>query len=181
MLDWLEACADTLCAYVRAAARTGIGGVFFSVNGAEEGVLTAEEFARFVRPFDLKVLAAAASAGPFLVGHMHGKNLRMERVIDYPVPVLNWSHLHDNESIAEVRRRTSRCLIGGMDEIGTSQLTPGEIVTSVLAAAEQARGGGFMAGPGCAVPADISPDLVAAPRRAVELMVREARAAPTPA
>ena len=94
----------------------------------------------------------------------------MDRVIDYPVPVLNWSHLHDNESLAEVRRRTSRCLIGGMDEIGTSQLTAGDVVESVLASAQEAKGGGFIAGPGCAVPADIPPDLIRAPREAVEML-----------
>jgi uroporphyrinogen decarboxylase len=140
------------------------------VNGADTDSLIDEEFAQFVKPFDLLVLETARSVGPLLVGHIHGKNLRMERVMDYPVPVLNWSHLHDNEGIAEVRRRTDRCIIGGMDEIGTSQLTPGEIVASVFAAAEQAKGGGFMAGPGCAVPADISPALIEAPLRAVEQM-----------
>jgi uroporphyrinogen decarboxylase len=94
----------------------------------------------------------------------------MERVLDYPVPVLNWSHLHDNEGIAEVRKRTARCIIGGMDEIGASQLTPEDIIASVIAASEEAKGGGFMAGPGCAVPADISPALIEAPLRAVEWM-----------
>jgi uroporphyrinogen decarboxylase len=91
-------------------------------------------------------------------------------VIDYPVPVLNWSHLHDNESLAQVRRRTTRCLIGGMDEIEASQLTARDIVESVTAAAREAKGGGFIAGPGCAVPADIPPDLIRAPREAMEML-----------
>jgi uroporphyrinogen decarboxylase len=170
MLDWLSVCAENQCGYLRAAAKTGIGGIFFSVNGADEDSLTDEEFARFVKPFDLIVLEAAKSVGPLLVGHIHGKTLRMERVLDYPVPVLNWSHLHDNEGIAEVRKRTARCIIGGMDEIGASQLTPEDIIASVIAASEEAKGGGFMAGPGCAVPADISPALIEAPLRAVEWM-----------
>ena len=92
----------------------------------------------------------------------------MDRVLSYPVAVLNWSHLHDNESLSSVRKRSGLCFIGGMDETGTSQLTPGEIVESVLAASREAIGGGFMAGPGCAVPADISPDLIRAPRLAVD-------------
>jgi uroporphyrinogen decarboxylase len=170
MLDWLASCTENLRAYIRAAAATGIGGVFFSVNGAEANELSDQEFDRFVRPFDLAALEAARSVGPFLVGHIHGKNLRMDRVIDYPVPVLNWSHLHDNESLSQVRRRTTRCLIGGMDEIAASQLTARDIVESVLAAAREAKGGGFIAGPGCAVPADIPPDLIRAPREAVETL-----------
>jgi uroporphyrinogen decarboxylase len=172
MLDWLSLCAENLAAYVAAAAETGIGGIFFSVNGADPELLSDEEFEKFVKPFDLRVLEAARAAGPLLVGHIHGKNLRMERILSYPVAALNWSHLHDNEDFASMRRRTSLCFIGGMDETGTSQLTPEEIAGSVAEAAEQARGGGFMAGPGCAVPADVSPDLIRAPRLAVEGMKR---------
>jgi uroporphyrinogen decarboxylase len=169
-VDWLACCTENLVRYLKAAARTGIGGVFFSVNGGERDGLTAQEFARFVRPFDLRVLEAAAAVGPFLVGHIHGKNLDLDRVIDYPVAALNWSHLHDNATIAEVRGRTRRCLIGGMDELHTTQLTPREIVDAVLAAARDAAGGGFMAGPGCAVPSDAAPELIRAPRDAVELL-----------
>ncbi len=98
----------------------------------------------------------------------------MERVMDYPVSIINWSHLHENPTIAEIRARTTRCLMGGMDEIGTSQMTPEEIIQSVLDAAAQAAGGGFIAGPGCAGPADIAPDLIAAPLVAVEKLRRDA-------
>jgi uroporphyrinogen decarboxylase len=142
------------------------------VNGAEADGLSAEEYARFVRPFDLRVIEAAASVGPLLVGHIHGRNLDLDRVLGYPVAALNWSHLHDNPTIAAVRDRTDRCLIGGMDEIRTTQLTAREIVSSVLAAARAAAGGGFMAGPGCAVPADAAPALIRAPRDAVEMLRR---------
>ncbi len=172
MMDWLSLCAENLTAYIRASAGTGIGGVFFSVNGADADLLSDEEFDRFVKPFDLRVLEAARSVGPLLVGHIHGKKLKMERILSYPVAALNWSHMRDNEDLASMRRRSPLCFIGGMDEIGTSQLTPGEIMGSVIAAAEQSRGGGFMAGPGCAVPADVSPDLIRAPRLAVEKMKR---------
>jgi uroporphyrinogen decarboxylase len=171
-LDWLAVCAENLVRYVRATARTGIGGIFLSVNGAEGEGLSAEEFARFVRPFDLRVIEAAAAVGPLLVGHIHGRKLDMDRVLGYPVAALNWSHLHDNPSMAEIRDRTDRCLVGGMDEIRTTQLTVREIVNTVLAAARAASGGGFMAGPGCAVPADAAPELIRAPRDAVELLRR---------
>ncbi|HEY9593638.1 MAG TPA: uroporphyrinogen decarboxylase family protein [Spirochaetia bacterium] len=173
MLDWLALCAENQCRYIEEAARTGIGGIFYSINGADEQSMSDDEFARYVRPFDLQCLKAAQKVGPLVVGHVHGARLRMERVIDYPVTVFNWSHLHDNPTIADVRRMTPRCLMGGMDEIGTSQLTPDEIIQSVLDAAATAAGGGFMAGPGCAVPADIAPDLIAAPMIAVEKLRRD--------
>ncbi len=168
LLEWLDVCTENLVRWIRSAASTGIGGVFYSVNGADADSLSDEEFTRFVRPFDLRVLEAARSVGPLLVGHIHGKNLRMQRIVDYPVAVLNWSHLHDNESIAEMRKRTDRCIIGGIDEIQATMLTPPDVVASVLAAAEEARGGGFIAGPGCAIPADQPPALIHAARRAVE-------------
>ncbi len=168
MEAWLSLCAENLSRYVRAAAKTGIGGIFFSVNGAERDTLTDEEFERFVKPHDHSVLQAAASAGPLLVGHIHGRNLSLDRVLSYPVAALNWSHLHDNEGISGVRARTTTCLIGGMDEVGTSQLTPRDVEESIAAAFRDARGRGFMAGPGCAIPSDIAPDLIRAARQAVE-------------
>jgi uroporphyrinogen decarboxylase len=174
MMDWLSVCADNQCRYIAEAAQTGIGGIFYSINGADETSMTDEEFRRFVRPFDLQVLQAAQGVGPVVVGHVHGNRLDMARVMDYPVSILNWSHLHDNPTIAEIRARTPRCLMGGMDEVGTSRMTPTEIVQSVLDAAAQAAGGGFIAGPGCAVPADIAPDLIAAPLVAVEKLRRDA-------
>ncbi len=167
-LGWLELCTENLVSYIEAAARTGIDGVFLSVNGADADFLSDAEFERFVKPFDLRVLEAARSVGPLVIGHIHGKNLALDRVLSYPVAVLNWSHLRDNESLSSVRKRSGLCFMGGMDETGTSQLTPGEIVESVLAAFRESQGGGFIAGPGCAVPADISPDLIRAPRLAVE-------------
>jgi uroporphyrinogen-III decarboxylase len=53
-------------------------------------------------------------------------------------------------------------------------MTPSQIVEAVIDAASQAAGGGFIAGPGCAVPADIAPDLIAAPLVAVEKLRRDA-------
>jgi uroporphyrinogen decarboxylase len=172
MLSWLERCAENQITYLKAAEKTGIAGIFFSVNGADTDAFTDTEFDRFVKPFDMMVLEAAKSIGPLLVGHIHGGRLRMDRVFSYPVAALNWSHLHDNESIAQVRARSKKCIIGGMDEIGTSSLTPDEIIRSVHMAAAEARGGGFMAGPGCAVPSDAAPALIGAPRRAVETLKR---------
>ncbi len=172
LLGWLEQCTENLAAYIREAARTGIRGIFLSVNGADSILLTDAEFERFVKPFDLMVLEAARSVGPLIIGHIHGANLAMDRVLSYPVAALNWSHLHDNEGFAPVRARTKTCLIGGMDEIGTSQLTPEDISRSVLEAYRDSRGGGFIAGPGCAVPPDIAPDLIRAPRIAVERLAR---------
>jgi len=146
-LDWLACCTENLVRYMGAAARTGIGGIFLSVNGTEGGGLSSEEFDRFVRPFDLRVIEAAASVGPLLVGHIHGKDIDMDRVLGYPVAALNWSHLHDNPTIADIRGRSGRCLIGGMDEIRTTQLTAREIVEAVLAGVRGALGRGPRADP----------------------------------
>ncbi len=59
-------------------------------------------------------------------------------------------------------------MIGGIDEIGTGHLTPREIMAAVRDACGEAAGGGFMAGPGCAIPTDTPPELIRAARRAVE-------------
>jgi len=163
----LDAITDSFIAYGFAAMEAGAAGIFFSVNGATDDFMSQSEFMEFVKPYDMKMLSAFQEKGIINIAHIHGFNLRMEDVIDYPVHAFNWSHLHSAPSLKEARKMTDVCLMGGIDEFKTSYFHASDLEAQVNAAVAEAGTRGFMIGPGCAIPSDISPHSLDAVRKAV--------------
>jgi uroporphyrinogen decarboxylase len=158
-VEMLEAVTDTLCDYVRAARQAGADGFFMSVNtairaGYPRGVDEAVSRA-FQRPFDLRLLAAAEGAVRVL--HVHGVGLDLDRVLDYPCEVLSLSdRLKGNPSLADLRKRTDRCLMGGLDETTIQEKPLPELRAEIDDALAQAGRRKFILAPGCTVPSFIS-------------------------
>ena len=154
----LQAITDTLVAYVRALQAEGIDGLFYSINGAVDpahGGLTDEQFARFVTPYDQRILEAAQ--GMARVCHVHGFHLRFDRCVSYPVEAFNWSHFNTAPSLAEARRLTDAALIGGINEVMTTRQSATELESDIRASVAEAGWHKFLVGPGCTTPPD-SPD-----------------------
>ena len=83
---------------------------------AREGYLTREEYARFGRPYDLRVLEAAAGA-PLNVLHVCGDRVYFDAVADYPVHAISWnSQAAGNPSFGEAAEMTRAAVMGGVDE-----------------------------------------------------------------
>jgi len=115
----LQAVADSLCGYIAALKAQGVEAYFFSINGAiREGFprgSSLEVYETFQRPFELQLLQAAE--GMVRVLHVHGVGLDLARVLDYPCEVISISdRLRGNPSLAEMRKLTPKCLMGGIDE-----------------------------------------------------------------
>ena len=55
----MAAIGDTFARFVAQLAKESVDGIYYSTKWANDGRLTAEQYARFVRPFDLQVLEAA--------------------------------------------------------------------------------------------------------------------------
>ncbi|BAS26583.1 uroporphyrinogen decarboxylase family protein [Limnochorda pilosa] len=163
----LAALAESLARYVGALLEEGIDGIFFATRGASTAELTGDDFERLVRPYDLQVLEAARPAR-LNVLHVHGTELDIHRVLDYPAHVVNWSHHHTPPTLAEARSLTDRCLMGGIDEQAIGSLTPPEVARQVRAALEEAGRERFIVGPGCAVPTETPPDRLLAAREAAD-------------
>ncbi len=105
--------------YVRSASDAGADGLFLSINGAiPEGMargVSSEQHEYFQKPYTLEVLKAAE--GMVRVLHVHGNNLQMDRIKDYPYEVLSVSdRLGGNPSLADLRKMTDKCIMGGLDE-----------------------------------------------------------------
>lgn len=170
--NFLESITETLQSYVRAVAETGAAGIFYSINGLGEDEMSPAQFEEWVLPYDLAVLQTAdemAQQGRFYfnVAHLHGINLRWQPVFQrYPVHAFNWSVHHSAPTLAEARRATRRALMAGIDEMGLTGRTPGEVRRMVRETIEAAGREGLLVGPGCAVPTETPSDLIVAAREA---------------
>ncbi|MCC6250414.1 MAG: hypothetical protein IT499_21965 [Rubrivivax sp.] len=154
-LRMLDAVCDTMCRYMHALREAGCDAVFFSVNSAicppnKRGV-DDETFRTFLRPFELRMLEAMQ--GMVRVLHVHGTELDMTRVLDYPVEVLSVSdRLRGNPSLAELRRLSDKCLMGGIDESSLIEMSLPELRAHVRDAVAQAGREKLILSPGCTIP-----------------------------
>jgi uroporphyrinogen decarboxylase len=146
----LAVIAETTGRFAAEAVARGADGLFFASQTANEGYLTRAEYAEFAKPYDLAVLEAVRGRGWFNVLHLHGRKIMFDQVLDYPVPALSY---HDREAgppLAEIRKRTRKCLIGGIGENTTLvHGTPAEVDAQVQDAWRQAGHRGLILGPGC--------------------------------
>lgn len=154
-LQALEVVAGTIVRYIKALRAQGVDALFLSINGAiRDGFprgSTREVYEIFQRPFDLELLRAAE--GMVRILHVHGAGLELERVLDYPCEVMSLSdRLAGNPSLAELRKRTDKCLMGGIDETRIQERTLPALAQEVDDARAQAGGRSFMLAPGCTVP-----------------------------
>jgi uroporphyrinogen decarboxylase len=156
---------DDLTRYARASLERGAAGIFLSAPATAE-TLTAEEFERFMRPFDLALLEAVRGRGELHVLHAHGNALYLDRLLDYPVHALSWGDRAGGPSLGEARRRTPLALVGGIEHERFPTRSAAEIRAEVLDAAAEAGRERLLLAPGCAIPTYSFPDLIRAARDA---------------
>jgi uroporphyrinogen decarboxylase len=156
---------DNLLRYARAALDRGAAGIFLSVPAAEESV-TAAEFARFMRPFDLALLDGLRGRGEFHVLHAHGARLHLDGLLDYPVQALSWADRDTGPSLAEMRRRTSLALMGGLNHVTFAYTSAARIRAEVAGAVAEAGRTRLLLAPGCALPTYAFPEVIRAARDA---------------
>lgn len=154
-LQALGTVSESLVRYIKAAKALGVEGFFLSINGAiQEGYprgSSREIYETFQRPFDLELLRAAE--GMVRILHVHGVGLDPGRVLDYPCEVVSLSdRLSGNPSLAELRTRTNKCLMGGIDETKIQERTLPALAHEVDDALAHAGTRNFILAPGCTIP-----------------------------
>jgi uroporphyrinogen decarboxylase len=166
----LEVIAATGEAYVGACLDAGADGVFFATQAATPEVLTPEEHARFVEPYDLRVLTAARTRGAITLLHLHGDQPYLGRLAaTYPAHALNWHDRRTRPSLKEAKAQVSHCLVGGLDERGSMITdTPEAVRVQVQDAFAQCSGRRLIVGPGCVVDLRVPEQNLAAARAAAE-------------
>lgn len=162
----LELIADVTARFAAECLSAGADGLFFATQMACAGAVTEEEYEVFGRPYDLRVLEAAAGAEILLL-HAHGLDPYFDLLASYPVHAVNWHDRRTPPSLGQARSRYSGCLCGGLDEVTFADLEPVEVAAQVHDAVAQTGGLGHMVAPGCVIPVDTSAANVEAAVRAV--------------
>ncbi len=164
----LTAIADVTGRFAAETLAAGADGVFFATQCATTSYLTVEEYEEFGRPYDLRVLDAAAG-GDLRMLHIHGVDIMFDQLTDYPIDIINWHDRQTPPTLAEARDRFSGCLAGGIDEWGALvKGSPEEIAGVVREAIAQTGGSRHLVAAGCVIPIDVSDEHLTAARHAVE-------------
>ena len=111
---------------MNAYAEIGADGFFYCPGGTVYHVesdypndgCSMAEYEKYIRAYDEKVLRALEGKTWFNMAHVHGdENLRMDPILTLPnLHAINWDdQFPANPSLAQVRAKTDKVLMGGVD------------------------------------------------------------------
>lgn len=163
--------ADNLVAFIHVARdEAGIDGFFVGAFGAEPAWLRREEYQEFEVPLDIRLLEAMQGAS-FIIVHAHGEEHSYFDVFErYPCHALSWEDRLAGPSLADARRRTAACLVGGVDHVAAQRSGPEAVYRQACEAIAATRGQGFVLAPGCTFLERTPPENMRALRRAADDM-----------
>ena len=154
LLITLDPITDTLAAYSRACLDAGAAGIFFAtVEWGSADVISIEDYDRFCRPFDLRVLEAVKHA-PFNVFHVCRQHNHLASLLDYPnVAAFHWAAQQDgNPSLSRIASKTERAVMGGVSQDETLMAGgPKDVSQEAAAAIGEMGGRRFLLAPGCSI------------------------------
>ncbi len=169
LLAGLEIITRTTVRFVEEVTAAGAAGIFLAVQSASYRIMSEEEYRRFGRPFDLRVLEALGRRAWFSVLHIHGQDIMFDLLADYPVQAVNWHDRQTPPALSEALTRTRAALIGGLRQWETMVCgTPVDVQREAADAIAQTGGRRFILGTGCVTPV-VAPTInIRAARQAVE-------------
>lgn len=147
----LEAITQTTINFVKANIEAGVSGFFLATQCATSDYITREEHAEFGERYDLRVVESFASVTPINILHIHGPNTYFETLAKYPVNCINWHDRWVEPSMAQARKITDKCLLGGINEKWLEHAGYEEVAEHLRQAVEAAGRTKLMLTPGCCV------------------------------
>jgi uroporphyrinogen decarboxylase len=169
----LEAVTATFADFARACVDGGADGIFLATTpAAQKDVLSDEEYVRFGRTYDLRILAAVADA-PFNVLHVCGAGTRVFELADYPVAAISWNvHGEGNPSVRVFLDRVhDRVAIGGYSDEAFTSDNFGRLSEDGNALPWLDRR--WIAAGGCTIPTTSRPENIDIARDLVRMRLRE--------
>jgi uroporphyrinogen decarboxylase len=167
----LEAVTETFINFSKACLERGAAGLFYATTSwATTNRLSAAEYRKYARPYDLKLLKALPPA-EFNLLHVCKEHNLLGAVADYPVAAFNWdARGAGNPSLAEGKKMVGgKTVIGGIphDRVLT-EATPDQLAASIVALKAEMGPRGWMLGTGCTFPPDAPEANLRAVRQAAE-------------
>lgn len=153
--------------FINEIKKIGIDGIFYAVQHAQTSLLSLDEFRQFGRCYDLEVLS---DLSPFWlnIGHIHGKDIQFDQVLDYPVQILNWHDRQTSPSLQDAKRIYPGVICGGLRQWETMVYgTPHNVNSEATDAFSQTNSEKFILGTGCVLPIIAPHGNIMAARKAV--------------
>jgi uroporphyrinogen decarboxylase len=148
----LKVITETTYEYIQAVSAIGVSGIFFAVQHAQYGLLNEIEFEAFGSHYDLQALEAASDLWLNMV-HLHGKDVMVKQIAEYPVQIFNWHDRETSPSLSQGKQLFEGVVCGGLQRQETIVLgTPESVREEALQAIEATDGMRFILGTGCVVP-----------------------------
>lgn len=148
----LQTITKTTRAFIEAATKTGISGLFFATQHASYDLLNSGEYREFGTQYDLYLLEQLESLW-FNVLHIHGNNIMFDELVNYPVEVINWHDQETYPSLDYAKTIFSGVVCGGISREETIVLgTPTDLIDEASCAFEKTGKQRFILGTGCVVP-----------------------------
>ncbi len=147
----LAAITQTTIDFVKANIEAGVSGFFLATQCATSDYITLEEHKEFGEKYDLQVVEAFAHDTPINILHIHGPNTYFKELAAYPVNCINWHDRWVEPCMAEARKLTDKCLLGGINEKWLEYAAQGEIYQHLEEAVSAAGRNKLMLTPGCCI------------------------------
>jgi uroporphyrinogen decarboxylase len=151
----LEAITATFVKFSRACLERGAAGLFYATTSwATTDRLTAAEYDKYARPYDLKLLAALPPAD-FHVLHVCKQHNLLNALADYPLHAFNWdTHGEGNLSLAEGKKLLQgKTVIGGVpNDQRLVAASPAQLAADIAGLRAEMGRRGWMLGTGCTFP-----------------------------
>lgn len=186
----LDVITETTINFVQANIHAGVSGFFFATKTATTDLVTEDEYQTFGVPYDLQVINSYNKETFFNVAHIHGPHNLFHIIKEYPVNCLNWHDRWISPTLAEARKITDKCLLGGIREVPyygensqvvkKSLLVDGsvsEVENHVREAIDEVQGKGLILGPGCVADQEAAEKNIFAVRRASVISGRSIKTA----
>lgn len=166
----LEAVTETFVPLVKEYLRSGADGIYLAtVDWASRDLLTPDEYRSWSRPYDLRLLEAAAGA-TFNVLHVCKRRNLLFELADYPVHAFSWAATDPlNPSLADALKKLPGAVMGGIShEELARESDPAFAVSEYHRGLEQTGGRRWLVAPGCSIPPTTPAGTLRAIRAAVD-------------
>jgi len=166
----LEAVTATFEAFVQAALEAGAEGIYLAtVDWASRDLMSADEYRAWARPYDERILAAAAQAR-FNVLHVCRTNTLLPELADYPVAAFSWAAGEPgNPTLAQGLQRFRGAAMGGIPHEGVLQRDDeAGVLRALHDGCEQTGGRRWLIAPSCSIPPATLPQQLQRLRAAVD-------------
>ncbi|NLL61701.1 MAG: uroporphyrinogen decarboxylase [Candidatus Atribacteria bacterium] len=165
----LAAITETTINFVKLNIEAGIAGFFFSIQCTNREWITEDQYDEFGVAYDVKVINAYKDITFLNIAHIHGDNIMFEKVAKYPCNCINWHDRRVAPNMAEARKLSDKCFLGGINEIDfLPYAEPEDIFAHVKEVVLAAGRKGLIIGPGCVASLDTPKVNFYASRLAVE-------------